>query len=314
MLQWGSFLPMREDLTTDLLKSVSRSFYLSMHWLPPAMRRGIALGYLLARATDSVADTSVAAPERRREVLEQMGRAVAGQLDSGAEQELLFCLQGEMAQAQSNPAEGSLLQRFGEALAALRACSAAEQALVQRVLATIVEGQLWDLSYFETHSSVTRDEQTLDYTYKVAGCVGEFWTELGYATLGRDFANEGRRELMVQAAVRYGRGLQLVNILRDTAEDASRGRCYLCSERRLWFARAERYLADGVDYSRRLGCFRLRFASMLPALIGRRTLALLRQCETAQPDRASAKVKIARRAVYACLVQAVGFSILRRGA
>ena len=31
-----------------LLKSVSRSFYLSMVWLPPAMRRGIALGYMLA--------------------------------------------------------------------------------------------------------------------------------------------------------------------------------------------------------------------------------------------------------------------------
>ena len=55
-----------------ILKAVSRSFYLSMVWLPPAMRRGIALGYLLARAADSVADTS-SAPAAER--VAALGRA-----------------------------------------------------------------------------------------------------------------------------------------------------------------------------------------------------------------------------------------------
>ncbi len=303
---------MTEDLTTDLLKAVSRSFYLSMHALPPAMRRGISLGYLLARATDSVADTSSAPAERRAGVLRQMGEAVCGQLDAAAERELLCCLQGEMAEAQANPAERRLLQRFGEALAALRACPEAEQQLVQGVLSTIVEGQLWDIRYFEAHASVESDEQTLDYTYRVAGCVGAFWTQLGYETLGAGFAAQERRELMQQAAVRYGRGLQLVNILRDAAEDAARGRCYLCTPRERWLARAQRYLADGVDYSRRLRGFRLRFASMLPALIGQKTLELLRRQQTAQPG--GQKVKIARRAVYACLLRAACLSIRQRGA
>ncbi len=304
---------MQEDLTTDVLKAVSRSFYLSMHALPPAMRRGVALGYLLARATDSVADTSTAPAAQRLEVLGQMGAAVAGLLVPEAEAALLAALQGEMAAAQQNPAEARLLQRFGEALAALRACTEVEQALVRRVLATIVEGQQWDIRYFEAYPAVTADEQTLEYTYRVAGCVGEFWTELGYATMGQEFADPARRELMLQAAVRYGRGLQLVNILRDAGEDAARGRCYLCSDRALWLSRAERWLADGVDYSRRLGGFRLRFASMLPALIGQKTLALLRRQKTAQPG-GQHKVKIARRAVYACLWRAACFSILRRGA
>ncbi len=302
---------MPEDLTTDLLKSVSRSFYLSMHWLPPAMRSGIALGYLLARATDSVADTSDAPAAQRAEVLRQMGQAVCGQLSSEAEWQLLILLQGEMAQAQRNPAESRLLQRFGEALAALRNCPPEEQQLVHRVLTTIVEGQLWDISYFEEHPAVTSDEQTLTYTYLVAGCVGEFWTQLGYTTLGAGFAAPEMRELMVQAGVRYGRGLQLVNILRDTGEDATRGRCYLCSERARWFARAERYLNDGLDYSRRLRGFRLRFASMLPALIGQKTLAALRRHETIQPG--GQKVRIARRAVYGCLLRAAVLSILPRG-
>ncbi len=302
---------MAEELTTDLLKTVSRSFYLSMHALPPAMRRGVSLGYLLARATDSVADTSTAHAERRAEVLRLMGSAVSGLLADDAERALLFCLQGEMAELQQNPAERRLLQRFGEALAALRACTEHEQALVQQVLASIVEGQLWDIAYFEKQPAVTSDELTLNYTYQVAGCVGEFWTELGYATMGQGFALPEQRELMREAGKRYGRGLQLVNILRDAEEDAARGRCYLASPRSLWLSRAERYLADGLDYSRRLGCFRLRFASMLPALIGQKTLALLRRQETAQPG--APKVKIARRAVYACLLKAACLSILRRG-
>ncbi len=302
----------RQDLTTDLLKAVSRSFNQSMKRLPPDMRRGVARGFLRARATDSVADSSAALPAQRLAVLRQMGEAVAGQLAPAQEVQLLTLLQGGMAAAQSNPAEACLLRRFGETLAALRSCTAEEQQLVQRVLATIVEGQQWDIEYFEQHPAVTTDEQTLEYTYRVAGCVGAFWTELGYATLGRAFADPDRCELMRQAAVRYGRGLQLVNILRDMGEDAARGRAYLCSPRERWLSRAERWLADGLDYSRRLRGFRLRFASMLPALIGLRTLALLRRHDTTQPG--APKVKIARRAVYACLLQACGLSILQRGA
>ncbi len=305
---------MTDDLTTELLKAVSRTFYLSMHWLPPAMRRGVALGYLLARATDSVADTSSAPSERRLGVLRQMGEAVAARLPAGEEASLLSTLEGEMASAQPNPAEARLLQRFGEALAALRSCSTVEQVLVQQVLGTIVAGQEWDISYFGKHRSVETEGQTLEYSYRVAGCVGEFWTSLGYATMGEAFADPERRGLMEQAGLRYGRGLQLVNILRDAGEDSLRGRSYLppdasCS---LWLSRAERYLRDGLDYSRRLRCFRLRFASMLPALIGLRTLALLRRQGTTKPG--APKVKIARRAVYACLVQAACLSILRRDA
>ncbi len=303
---------MSDDLTRGLLKSVSRSFYLSMGTLPPEMRRGVSLGYLLARATDSVADTSTAPAGQRREVLQAMARAVAG--EAGGEERRALCAQlaGEMAAAQENASEGRLLQRFGEALVALEAASPGEIRLVRRVLATIVEGQLWDLTFFEEQSSVENDEQTLRYSYLVAGCVGEFWTELGYAMLGSRFAPESRRLLMLQAGVRYGRGLQLINILRDASEDAARGRCYLVGDRHRWLGRAERYLADGLDYARHLRGFRLRFATMLPALIGQKTLALLQREEGGAGTKApgGGKVKIPRRAVYACMLKAAWLSIL----
>src|SRR5205085_6562347 len=45
------------DLVGDLLRRVSRSFYLSLAILPRPLREPIGLAYLLARATDTVADT-----------------------------------------------------------------------------------------------------------------------------------------------------------------------------------------------------------------------------------------------------------------
>jgi farnesyl-diphosphate farnesyltransferase len=53
------------DVTGELLKSVSRSFYLTIRFLPKQMRPAVALGYMLARATDSVADTAGSAGNNR---------------------------------------------------------------------------------------------------------------------------------------------------------------------------------------------------------------------------------------------------------
>lgn len=282
----------------ELLKAVSRSFYLSMVWLPPPMRRGIALGYMLARATDSVADTSSASEEQRLLVLQQMGQAVAGTLPQEALPGLLAKLAGEMAFAQNKASEAALLRRFGDCLRLLENTPPAERLLIRKVLATIVEGQCWDLSFFRTQPSVQSDEQTLRYTYLVAGCVGSFWTKLGCLTMGESFCRAERMEEMEQAGIRYGQGLQLVNILRDRAEDAARGRSYLCSAVWRWQSRAERYLADGVDYASRLRSFRLRFTAMLPALLGQKTLRLLAQSPGEE------RVKISRATVYATMLEA----------
>ena len=292
-------MPSGEPLTGPLLKAVSRSFFLTIRWLPRAMQDGVALGYLLARATDSVADTSSADSATREDILRLMGEAVAGTLPHADEQVLLHELGGALADSQSHPAERVLLCRFGECLQLLRSMPAGQARLIRQVLSTIVEGQLWDLRYFREQSSVTDDAQTRQYTYQVAGCVGEFWTELGFETMGAAFCEPERQQVMTEAGIRYGCGLQLVNILRDSAEDAARGRSYLCSPRAAWLKRAERYLQDGVDYSTRLRGFRLRFASMLPALIGLRTIELMRR----SPE--SVRVKVPRRTVYACMLHAV---------
>src|SRR5438067_11742992 len=56
---------MKSDLTGELLKNVSRSFYLTLRALPRGLREPIGLAYLLARASDTVADSSAAPVEIR---------------------------------------------------------------------------------------------------------------------------------------------------------------------------------------------------------------------------------------------------------
>ena len=50
----------------DLLKATSRSFYLTLRVLPARVRQQIGLAYLLARTTDTIADTELVPPAQRR--------------------------------------------------------------------------------------------------------------------------------------------------------------------------------------------------------------------------------------------------------
>ena len=54
-----------------LLRGVSRSFYISVRFLPRRIRMAIALGYLLARASDTIADTNQLPPAQRIEFLKR---------------------------------------------------------------------------------------------------------------------------------------------------------------------------------------------------------------------------------------------------
>ena len=54
----------------EILRRTSRSFYLTIRLLPRAVRDDISLAYLLARATDTIADTGTAPLAARTEWLQ----------------------------------------------------------------------------------------------------------------------------------------------------------------------------------------------------------------------------------------------------
>ncbi len=289
----------------SLLSSVSRSFYLSMRFLPAEMRFGVALGYLLARATDTVADSVDMKLQARLRLLTMMGNAIAGKAD---EREIESCLShlAELGMVQKHPGEGELLARFGECLELLKKMPHGERLLVREVLAVIVQGQSWDLEYFDKTPAVETPEQLEHYTYMVAGCVGEFWTKLGLLIMEKEFSTHTAEKLM-EWGRHYGMGLQLVNILRDKEEDLMRGRRYLPDEGAdaSWLAKAEEWLKEGELYAETLRNARLRFSTVLPARLGLDTLALLKSPRAPEDG---AKAKITRKQVYRHMWNAFLFS------
>jgi len=281
-----------------LLKATSRSFYLTLRMLPVRVRPQIGLAYLLARTSDTIADTELVAPAQRLDALQKLRGRILGQ---NAEP-LNF---GELAQHQGSPAEKLLLEKVEDSLALLKTLSSADLKLVCNVLTTITGGQELDLRRFARASAekiipLETASELEDYTYRVAGCVGEFWTKICRAHLfPRARLDEAQ---LINDGIRFGKGLQLVNILRDLPADLKKGRCYLPLEKlepagllpevllspatggkfltvyHRYLDEAQARLAAGWRYTNTLpfGQFRVRLACAWPILIGVRTIERLR--------------------------------------
>jgi farnesyl-diphosphate farnesyltransferase len=342
---------------TDLLRATARSFYLTLRVLPARVRPQIGLAYLLARTTDTIADTEIVPLADRLAALQRLRERILGRIRAP----LAF---GELARRQGTPAEKLLLERVEESLAALNECSPEDQQLIREVLDTITSGQELDLRRFATPAGDdgTPPEGTAkspafaqdggsppgatwggasgppqiialktiaeldDYTYRVAGCVGEFWTKLCRAHLFPQAPLDERQ--LVSDGIQFGQGLQLVNILRDLPADLRNGRCYLPLEPLLaagltpetmleprreksflslfhtHLAQAEARLAAGWRYTNALpyGQFRVRLACAWPLLLGAKTLEKLRASDGAGLRR---RVKVSRGAVYLLLAHSV---------
>ncbi len=94
-----------DRLRGPILRSVSRSFYLSLRILPRPLRDPLSLAYLLARATDTIADTPVPPAELRIEALQNLAWAIQGD----APIEAVADLRNSFAPLQSNEAERALI-------------------------------------------------------------------------------------------------------------------------------------------------------------------------------------------------------------
>jgi farnesyl-diphosphate farnesyltransferase len=233
------------------------------------VRGEVALAYLLARAADTLADTSSASPERRLALL----RAARASLDRP---EIDGYRPEEWEKHQREPAERRLLALFPELWLRMHA---ENKHLVRDVLGHILEGQIFDLERFGPEAPPLTAEELERYTWLVAGSVGEFWTDLCAARLG-DFSR-APLEVMRRRGARYGQALQLVNILRDRRMDSALGRIYVTADEvPRWTQQAAGWLEEGAEYCTDLRSGRLRYATLLPALLGWRTLTFSAQQST----------------------------------
>jgi farnesyl-diphosphate farnesyltransferase len=311
----------RNSLRGPLLRSVSRSFYLSLRFLPKALRDPLSLAYLLARATDTIADTARAPVALRTEALRNLAAMIQG--DGSTEKAAL--LRESFVPLQTDKAERALIEQLPVLLDWLGDLRSDDRDEVRGVLDKINRGQSLDLERFGNGRDIRalNNAAELDeYTYLVAGCVGEFWTRLCFRHV-KNFSDRPERE-MSMLGVQYGQGLQLINILRDAGDDLRTGRCYFPADEvnslglrpedvlanpatldpvlQRWREKAEKGIEAGIDYAGAIRNRRVRFATALPALIGARTLALLR---AAGAEALGRRIKVPRAEVRKLITSSV---------
>jgi len=312
----------RNTLRGPLLRSVSRSFYLSLRFLPKALRDPLSLAYLLARATDTIADTTGAPVALRTEALRTLAATIQG---GGSSTEKTAQLQESFVPLQTDKAERALIEQLPALLDWLGDLRSDDRDEVRGVLGKINRGQSLDLERFGNGRDIralNNAAELEEYTYLVAGCVGEFWTRLCFRHV-KNFSDRPESE-MSMLGVQYGQGLQLINILRDAGDDLRNGRCYFSADElnslglraedglanpatlepvlKRWREKAEKGIEAGIDYAGAIRNRRVRFATALPALIGARTLALLRE---AGAEALGRRIKVPRAEVRKLITSSV---------
>lgn len=314
----------QSPLLTELLRDVSRSFYLTLRVLPQPVRPQIGLAYLLARAADTIADTELVPLADRLQALQALRERIAGT-------RLIPVNFGSLAERQSSPGERLLLERMEEAFSVFNRFTYSDRERVREVLSTITSGQELDLKRFHGASptgiaALQNAEELEDYTYRVAGCVGEFWTRITRAHLFPVAPLDDAK--LLHDGVRFGKGLQLVNILRDLPRDLRQGRCYLPQDRlhaiglapadlldpanepefralyHTYLDQATAHLAAGWEYTNTIPrrFIRVRLACCWPVLIGMRTVEKLRTANSLDP---AVTVKATRSEVRGIIARSV---------
>jgi farnesyl-diphosphate farnesyltransferase len=245
----------------SLLKRVARSFQLSLRILPAKIRPILSLAYMLARASDTIADASNVPSFQRLALLNALP-------DFFPEKCPDLQLQGY---------EKDLLDRLPDLLLALKELPDSRDIIdVWRI---ILKGQIFDIERFsrldqETTPTPLTPEELEEYTYLVAGSVGKFWTRICFKYIP-DYSHKTLDELL-PVARRFGQALQMVNILRDRRSDAEIGRIYVPDQRfYIEMEHVKELLSSGDEYTAAIRPRTLRAACALPLDLARRTLELV---------------------------------------
>ncbi len=201
------------------------------------MRQQLMLAYLFCRAADTIADTAVLPPERRVEFLELFRGQFESGPDSSSIQPILEWAKSATGEGFS-PAEKDLLENLEQCFEIFSGYSPRDKAIFKQLLTTLTQGMALDLKVFPSEKEAEQEgklawlqsDEDLDrYCYFVAGCVGEFWTDLQLEHVSS--LRQLTREEFLEEGIRFGKGLQMTNVLRDLPEDLRIGRCYIPFDR-----------------------------------------------------------------------------------
>jgi len=211
---------------TDALPGVSRTFALSIQALIPELREAICVSYLLCRIVDTVEDDRRMAPDVRGSLFDAFDLALANAFSGDGSVGTAFERAAFAAGLGVSDHEKHLCYGAGAVFRTFSSLPDVQRRAIEPRVDEMSRGMRDYSERADRESGLRlRDLEDLEkYCYYVAGTVGELLTDL--FRISFPVGDRAQRELEARS-ISFGLGLQLVNILKDVAEDSLRGDCFL---------------------------------------------------------------------------------------
>lgn len=200
-----------ERFCQEILPEVSRTFSLSIRFLPGNLGRSVLSAYLLCRIADTLEDDPLASVERKIRLLDQLLDCFDSTAAADSYPRAVQGVTGE-------PAHLKLVQHTDLVFAYFRTLPERSQQRVRHWVNEMVQGMKKFVRLHPQGIRIQTLNEYKEYCYYVAGTVGYLLTDLWYEH-SPSIGSEEYRVLLTRCAA-FGEALQTVNILKDIAWDA----------------------------------------------------------------------------------------------
>ncbi|MCM1984148.1 phytoene/squalene synthase family protein [Lyngbya confervoides] len=200
-----------EQFCQDILPQVSRTFALSIRFLPGNLGKAVLCGYLLARIADTIEDDPLASIQAKTHLLEEFLHCFDDPVLADRYAQLATGVSGEQAHLK-------LVHNTDQVFALYRSLTPQSQKTLRHWLFEMIRGMQKFVALYPKGLRVQTLEEYKEYCYYVAGTVGFLLTDLWY-----EHSPSVDEELYLKlrkTCAEFGEALQTVNILKDIAWDA----------------------------------------------------------------------------------------------
>ncbi|MBC9825476.1 MULTISPECIES: squalene/phytoene synthase family protein [Carnobacterium] len=242
-----------------VLKETSRTFYIPITFLKADLKYSVASAYLVLRAIDEIEDHESIQNTTKFDLLMQLSELFKRPFTQEEYCDIIAPVKEQLPEVSIRLVDW------------IQACPEGSRSLMMETASEMAFGMAkWAKENWQVHTKEDLD----DYTYYVAGCVGVYLSKLWNWSYGQE-TNE-------ELAIEFGRGLQIVNILRNQKEDKEeRGVSFVPDDwsRDQLFAYADENLAQADAYIETLNEKSTILFCRLPLAFAHKSLAAMKKGE-----------------------------------
>lgn len=205
------------------LREVSRTFYPSIKALPKDLHFYVGHSYLICRLLDTLEDAYDITVEVKKRALDEAAKCIKDPAAFPKENNI-FAHIAETSDIK--PFEKVILENAFNIFECLETFPENVRLHIRKWTVEMAEGmKKYSFGSDNPKVQLSTVEELEDYTYYVAGTVGELLSEL--FTLDHFKVPAEKKEIMFANGIAFGKALQYVNIIKDSREDFTEGRCFI---------------------------------------------------------------------------------------